>query len=336
MVNLREARRLLAGTKKPEKPVEKPKIDLKTAVAAVGAGRPVLNSMVQAQAGERLRAVMDDWVLNGGSLGQPGVPDLTAEGVEVSHPGGVGALEFFRNVVTGRRSAADPATATMPRLGNVELRDWNQLLGEPSVMEQMRQMQLHEITHRPIIQQIADRNISFDLAEPGSERTVVRVHTTSPLARAMETVRDRAEETATEVQLRQAGRLARLANQFATKSEAALRREGITVSTHGVRPRDMVPSATDVDRLFRREGGPDHVEEIIAMLFWGYGTHRICMMECRMDVESNHRGIDTSAALLAFKVRDTQDFGIQPFCGSQNYNETVGFFIYQAQQGRRL
>jgi hypothetical protein len=291
MVNLREARRLLAGTKKPEKPVEETKAEIKTAVAVAGAGVSVLNSMVQARMSEQLMANIDDWVLNGGQNDTP---------------------------------------------RNVNLQDWNQLLSEPSLIAQLQQIEVTSLSNPPIIQQLANRVMGFDPAQPGSERTVVRVHTTNTLARAMESARSTLTETAVEVQVRHIGRINGLLDQFNTKSEQALRREGITNGGAGVRPRDMVPGNNDLSSFFRREGGPDHVESIQAVVYWGYGDRRICIMECTMDVYNPHRGTDTNQALLAFKVRDTQNFGIQPFRGSANYNETVGFFIYQAQQGGRL
>ena len=293
MVNLREARRLLAGTKKPEQPVKETKIELKTTLAAAGAGRSVLNSMVQAQASERLMANLDDWVINGEAWP---TPPLTVRGFDLA-------------------DGPDTSVVTLRNSSNGAIEGLRELV---------RSIDSRRCSWRTSGRTPNDANLPF----PSLNRDGLhsRIAMTIPTA----------EETATQVQLRQAERLARLYNQFATKSDGALRREGVAAGGPGVRPRDLVPSATDIDRFLRRDGGPDHVEEIIAVVYWGYGDRRICMMECRMDVYNSHRGTDTNLALLAFKVRDTQNFGIQPFCGSQNYNETVGFFIYQAQQGGRL
>jgi hypothetical protein len=60
------------------------------------------------------------------------------------------------------------------------------------------------------------------------------------------------------------------------------------------------------------------------------------MLECEMDTRVSHRNVDTNTAIVAFMVTNTRNIGIQPYAGSMQYNETVGFFVYNASRGGSL
>jgi hypothetical protein len=355
MINLREARRLLAGTKKPAKaepPEEKEKEPamLNTAIGSA------LNSMVQAQMSERLMQNLEEWMLNGGA------------GMDVSPLEG----GLFSGIVTGRRSAADPATATIPRTSFASLRDWNQLLDESSLMEQMQQMEIASLARSPIIQQIADRAIAMDPAEPGSERTVVRFQTTNTLTRAMESVNPsitdnlpatfdpeganvhirqlamnslvqrqaagmlNAEQTA---EMERISRMNSLIESFEGLAQSTLRREGWdrATSDNGVEVRHregwLTPDRRNLEHLFNtlNETAPGTLRNV---RFHGIGDRRIAML-IYLGARQTFEGGSTDTYVVGFPIRQGRSCVIRPVHSEQSLHENLGYFIERADRGWR-
>lgn len=130
-------------------------------------------------------------------------------------------------------------------------------------------------------------------------------------------------------------RLDRLTAQFMHRSSEALTREGHDGQTRRG-PFILEPETGRLHRFLRDASGPHHIVSILHVVYWGFGRRRICMMECVMDSEIAHRGVTTRNAVVAFNVADVSNFSIQPYAGSAQYNETVGFFVYNAARGGRL
>lgn len=184
--------------------------------------------------------------------------------------------------------------------------------------------------------QLRHAGINIDLGEPGGDRTVYTNRQGQRLAAsATELAEARAAES-TLVEDPRAVRLRRLMSQFDVKSREALRREGVELDGPRYGMHRMDPDMSQVRSLLESATGPDHIESITNMTYWGVGRRRTCMMECVMDTRVEHRGNPTNYAIVAFNITNPRNCGIQPFCGSQQYNETIGFFVYNAARGGSL
>jgi hypothetical protein len=204
------------------------------------------------------------------------------------------------------------------------------------------------ISPEEFISLVDARTIAVDPAEPGSDRTVMGLRMLvddalrpgemvisngqrsgrSTIAQAFQDVYAARQEVSGDP------RLNRLTNKFSVKSSEALRREGIDFNGPSYGGERLAPD--HVRNFFAQHEGPDHIVDISGIVYWGRGQRRVCMMECEMDTPVEHRGNETRQAIVAFKLNDFRNFGIQPFAGSQQYNETIGFFVYNASRGGSL
>jgi hypothetical protein len=200
------------------------------------------------------------------------------------------------------------------------------------------------------------RTIAVDPAEPGSDRTVMglrmlvddamRPGELAVLSTGQRSGRSTMQQAfvaafsrpdpAEEIVTQEDARLNRLMNQFSVKSGEALRREGVEGDMRVYGGERLAPDPAQVRSLLQSAQGPDHITNIRGVVYCGRNQRRVCMLECEMDTRVSHRDVETNTAIVAFMVTNTRNIGIQPYAGSMQYNETVGFFVYNASRGGSL
>jgi len=339
-LNMREARRDLAGVKPTPKPEETPNDEPKVSPALQyhtgGILTPevleALRNDVSISMAGHMGSLLDDFLLNGGESARDRIVGL--EPISRRFSGGGTSIQ---QIPRGRLQATQPEIRIEP------IRLTNCAITERDLQDLARE-------HAPrITMDLAggtDETIAASIQRSAARAQVNRISTGSRIGRAQDALNEfaRTMRGASAVLTAQVNpsrtlatdpRTASLLEQFGPKSRAALQREGI--DPDGPRPgmHRVEPDRATVQRLLETEG-PHHIVRIDHIVYWGLGQRRTCIMECEMDTRVPHRGGETNRAVVAFKVDDPRNHGIQPFCGSQQYNETVGFFIYNAGRGGRL